>query len=57
MDDFKWCSFNSLLSSKPTLLKRDIVLNWFGGKDGFKIHHRQCLDDWKFLKDFLMDDE
>jgi len=27
----KWASFDTLREAKPTKLKRDIVLAWFGG--------------------------
>jgi putative transposase len=38
---YEWphSSYNSLLLSKPTALKRDEVLKWFGGIDEFKNFH------------------
>ena len=37
--DYPWSSYNSILSDKPTHLKREEVLDWFGGRELFiKIH-------------------
>ena len=36
---YQWSSYPSILSDQPTALKRDIVLDWFGGKEQFiKVH-------------------
>ncbi len=36
---YKWSSWHTLLSDKPTLLCRDKILDWFGGKARFiEIH-------------------
>jgi len=40
--DFKWSSYQSIVSIRPTLLERPSVLNWFGGISGFKSDHA----DW-----------
>jgi len=41
--NYKWSSYQSLLSDKPTHLKRDIVLDWFGGKAQFiKVHQENA---------------
>lgn len=37
--DWKWSSYHSFLSHSPTLLKREKVLEWFGGKDNFVKYH------------------
>src|SRR5699024_7104949 len=37
--DWPHSSYNSHLSSKPTSLKRDEVLDWFGGKGNFIKQH------------------
>jgi putative transposase len=49
----KWIysSYNSLLSNGKTLLLRDEVLTWFGGKDEFIKFHQQPID-LKFLPSF-----
>ena len=38
---YRWSSYQSILSDKPTHLKRDIVLDWFGGKEQFIKIHRE----------------
>lgn len=40
-DGWKFSSFNSFLSQKPTLLNRNDVLNWFGGTDEFVKYHKE----------------
>lgn len=40
---YQWSSYQSILSDKPTHLKRDIVLDWFGGREQFiKIHQENA---------------
>ena len=42
IDDFrkwKWSSYNSLISNKPTKLNKAEVLNWFGGADAYCDYH------------------
>ena len=43
--DWKWSSYGILLAEKPTKLKRDIVLNWFGGRESYLELYRQWVDD------------
>ena len=48
VDDFrewKWSSFDVLQSTKPTLLKRDIVLEWLGGVESFAERHAHLITD------------
>lgn len=49
---YPYSSFASLISDKETDLKRNEVLNWFGGKSYFQIYHddkhKQLNDDSKF---------
>lgn len=41
---YRWSSYKSHLSSSPTLLHREAVLEWFGGRDMFiKYHTMQRL--------------
>ena len=43
MDDFRtwpFSSYHTLLSTKPTRLKRDDVLTWFDGIEMFKASHQ-----------------
>jgi len=39
--DWSHSSYKVILSDKPTLLMRDTVLNWFGGRKGFEEIHFQ----------------
>ncbi len=39
--DWFHSSYRSLLSEKKTLLKRKVVIDWFGGKDEFVRAHRR----------------
>ena len=48
VDDFRtwpYSSYHTLLSTKPTRLKRDDVLMWFGGVQAFGISHQQEVDE------------
>jgi hypothetical protein len=37
--NYKWSSYQSILSNKPSLVKRDEVMEWFGNRDEFiKVH-------------------
>ncbi|HXH18238.1 MAG TPA: hypothetical protein VNJ07_04055 [Chitinophagales bacterium] len=42
--DWKWSSYQSLLSGKPTMVMRQEVLTWFGGREEFIDFHRQPVD-------------
>lgn len=39
--EWKWSSYGIILTEKPTNVRRDIVLDWFGGLEGYKSHHEQ----------------
>jgi putative transposase len=39
--DYPWSSYQSFLSDKPTHLKREEVLEWFGGKEAFIKTHQE----------------
>ena len=38
---YKWSSYQSFLSNYPTKLRRQEVLNWFDGIEGFIVFHRE----------------
>jgi hypothetical protein len=48
--DWKWDSFNSIISNLPTQLKREELLELFGGRDELtKFHQRSVAfntKDW-----------
>ncbi|MGQ7854555.1 hypothetical protein ACUN24_09935 [Pedobacter sp. WC2501] len=39
-EHYKWSSYQSILSEKKTILKREEVLDFFGGKDNFAKQHQ-----------------
>jgi putative transposase len=43
ISEWIWSSYNSLLSNSPTLLLRDEVMDFFGGREGFEKFHRQTI--------------
>jgi len=43
--DWKWSSYGVLLSEKPTKLNRDVVMEWFGGKQEYLDLHSQWVTD------------
>jgi putative transposase len=51
----KWSSYQSILSSASTLLKREIVLDWFGGKENF-IESHQINNNYFYKNDYTMED-
>jgi REP element-mobilizing transposase RayT len=54
--DWKYSSYNAIVSKKQTKICVEEVLVWFGGLDEFiRIHRERVLDDI-ILKQFLKDD-
>ncbi|RBQ03764.1 transposase [Pedobacter miscanthi] len=47
--DYPYSSYNVVLSDKPTALKREEVIDWFGGLNFYKEYHekkhQQLIDD------------
>lgn len=41
---YKWSSYSSILSSQPTAVQRQFVLDWFGGKEAFIQIHQEQVD-------------
>jgi REP element-mobilizing transposase RayT len=53
IEDWRWSSYKSLVSVQPTLLLREEVLDFFGGKEPFIKFHRQAIyPKEKWLDDF-----
>lgn len=42
--NWKWSSYAALVSDKPTRLKRDAVLKWFGGRQEFIDLHQELVE-------------
>ena len=52
--DWKWSSYHSILSTAPTHLRRNEILDWFGSISQFLKFHEQPI----YLKtDIVIDDE
>jgi hypothetical protein len=48
IEDYKWSSFTSIISDKPTKLDREFVLNLYGGKGNFLLFHAKdpaCFEE------------
>ncbi|MFN8276227.1 MAG: hypothetical protein U0T84_01980 [Chitinophagales bacterium] len=41
--EWKYSSYNAILSSAPTKVNRDAVLEWYGSKDAFVKHHQGII--------------
>lgn len=52
-----WTSYYSMLSEKPTRLRRDEVLKWFDGKDNFQKLHETYVDEWKDRQKWLIEED
>ncbi len=46
MEKWKYSSYNNLLSDRPTLLKREDVINWFGDKSAFIECHKHEIEEY-----------
>jgi putative transposase len=58
IDDFRrwpYSSYRTLFSEKPTQLKRDIVLKWFGGRQQVEQLHQQKISEGE-LAPLLLED-
>lgn len=42
--DWKYSSFNAILSSGKTMIDKEAVMEWFGGVDNFRYCHRFPID-------------
>jgi len=52
--DYLYSSYQSILSTSPTHLKRNEVLDWFGGKEGFVEYHQKELD-FEEIKEYIVE--
>jgi REP element-mobilizing transposase RayT len=48
--EYPWSSYLSTISLKNTKLKREEVLNWFNGIEGFKTAHNEEVDFYEIEK-------
>ena len=52
--DYPWTSYLSILSSKPTNVKRDSVVDWFENCNNFIEVHKQKVNT-ELIKDFIIE--
>jgi len=43
--DWKWSSYGIIPTGEPTKLKREVVLDWFGGEHSYLELHKQWVSD------------
>jgi len=43
-EDWKYSSYNSILTNESTFLKRDEVIDLFGDEENFKFCHKKLVD-------------
>ena len=56
IDEFKWSSFKTLISEKPTNLKREMVIGWFGSVQEFIDFHKYRIG-FDEMENFAMEDD
>lgn len=44
VEDYKWSSYNSIISNKESLIERERVIDFFDDKENFIFSHRQRID-------------
>jgi len=44
--EYPYSSYESLISNKPTILMRNEVIDWFGGRDNFIKYHNSDMEDY-----------
>jgi len=54
--EYPYSSYRSLCSTDATRLKREQVLTWFNGRDGFEKSHREMMDERR-IAEFVGTDE
>ncbi len=47
--DYPWSSYGTILSLKPTKLRRNEVIGWFDDKANFVAAHEQMINSGKFI--------
>lgn len=54
--DWKFSSYNSILSDKETLVCREQVIDWFGDKEAFIKFHLENIQ-YNKIKDLILSDD
>ena len=52
--DYSWSSYYSYIINKPTSLKKEMVIEWFGDLENFKYVHR-AKQDYTNIKKYLIE--
>ncbi len=55
--EWKYSSYNAIVSKKLTKIPVNDVLEWFGGLDEFITIHRERVIDEALLQKYLIDDD
>mgnify|MGYP001217530375 CR=1 FL=1 len=55
--DWKWSSYGTMLSEKPTRLSRGAVMEWFGNRDEYLSLHAEWVEDAKMRWFAEVDDD
>ena len=45
LQEWPFSSYHAILSSKPAQVERDVVLDWFGGVERFRMAHHTAVDE------------
>jgi len=54
--NWNYSSFSAYLSERPSKLNRQLVLNWFGGLEGFRLSH-QAISDLSIPEAFTLESD
>ncbi len=54
-ENYKYSSYKSLISTKPTLLERSVVVQLFNDIDNFKFVHNKKKFDIEVISDYLLE--
>ncbi len=54
--DWKWSSYGRILLDKPSKLKKQEVLEWFGDKDAYKQYHLKD-QGFEYNEKYIVEDE
>ncbi|MFD2248391.1 transposase [Pontibacter ruber] len=55
--DWPFSSYHSLLSKSKTLLRRENVLAWFGGRDWYRKFHEESAAEFNSIAPLIEDDD
>jgi REP element-mobilizing transposase RayT len=53
---YEWSSYKRHLVDKPTLLRKEMVLDWFGGKTKYEGFHQEGTD-FKDIERYIIEDD